>query len=150
MQRLRFEGRLEPGHGGGAYVQLPDDVVGALGGLRVRVRGSLQGVELHSSTMPTGKGGACLGVHKATRLAAGVEFGQLVAVELEVDEAPRQLELPPELAQALASDARLRAAFDSLSFTRRRELAESIAGAKRAETRSRRLADTLETLGREG
>lgn len=40
----------------------------------------------------------------------------------------------------------LGAAWDALSFTRRRELAEGITGAKRPETRARRVAAALEAL----
>jgi uncharacterized protein YdeI (YjbR/CyaY-like superfamily) len=55
------------------------------------------------------------------------------------------VELPPELEAALA-DAQVRAAFEKLSFTHRREYAEWVAEAKRAETRERRVAQTVEKL----
>ena len=146
MSRSSFEGALEAGPRGGALVRLPAEVVASLGGTRVRVRGALNGADFQSSTMPTGGGAACLGVHKATRLAAGVAFGDRVRVELELDQSPREVELPPELAQALAADPALQAAFEGLAFTYRREQAEWIAASKRPETRARRLAETLERL----
>ena len=140
-----FEGTLEAGPGGGALVRLPDQVVASLGGTRVRVCGTLNGVDFRSSTMPCG-GFTGLGVHKATRQAAGAAIGERVRVEVEPDLSPREVELPPELAQALAADPALRAAFEGLAFTHRREHAEWIGAAKRPQTRARRLAETLERL----
>jgi hypothetical protein len=146
MSRTAFEGVLETARGGGAVVYLPPEVVEALGGMRVRVSGTLNGVEFASNTMPAGHGEACLGVHKATREAAGVEFGEVVQVELEVDERPREVELPPELTEALAGEPELRAVFDKLSFTHRLEYAKWIGDAKRPETRMRRVNEALERL----
>jgi hypothetical protein len=146
MSRTSFEGALEAGPGGGALVRLPAEAVTSLGATRVRVRGTLNGVDFRSSTMPTGGGAACLGVHKATRQAAGAALGDRVQVEVELDQSPREVELPPELAQAFAADPALRSAFEGLAFTHRREQAEWIGAAKRPETRARRLAETLQRL----
>ncbi len=142
-----FSGPLAAGRGGGAYVLLPDEVLAALGGgSRMRVTGTLNGVSFASSTMAIGGGRVCLGVHKATRQAAGVDIGDLVQVEVERDDRPRELEIPADLAAAFAGDEPAAAAFARLSFTHRREYVESITGAKRPETRARRLAQTLDRL----
>jgi hypothetical protein len=147
MTAPRFEGTLEPARGGGAFVSLPAEVLARLGGgTRLRVRGTLNGVGFRSSTMPTGGGAACLGVHRATREAAGAALGDTVVVEIEVDDAPREVELPAELAGALASEPSLRAAFEGLAPSRRRELASSVAGAKREDTRARRVVRIVEQL----
>jgi hypothetical protein len=142
-----FEGTLQPARGGGAVVSLPPEVLARLGGgTRLRVRGTLNGVGYRSSTMPTGGGAACLGVHRATREAAGAALGDTVVVEIEVDDAPREAELPAELAGALASEPSLRAAFEGLAPSRRRELASSVAEAKREDTRARRVVRIVEQL----
>jgi hypothetical protein len=147
MTAPRFEGTLEPARGGGAFVSLPAEVLARLGGgTRLRVRGTLNGVGFRSSTMPTGGGAACLGVHRATREAAGAALGDTVVVEIEVDDAPWEVELPAELAGALASEPSLRAAFEGLALSRRRELASSVAGAKREDTRARRVVRIVEQL----
>jgi hypothetical protein len=86
---MDFEAILEPGRGGGAFVRLPAEVIAALGGARLRVRGTLNSVGFRSSTMPTGGGAVCLGVHKATRQTAGVGFGDTVAIHVVRDDAPR-------------------------------------------------------------
>lgn len=147
MKRPRFTGTLEPGRGGGALVVLPQDVLEALGGgSRFRVLGVLSGVEYSSSTMPMGGGHVCLGVHKALRRQAGVDIGDEVEVEIARDTRPRELTIPGDLAAALAGDAAAATAFQQLSFTHRREYAEWVGGAKRDETRTGRIAKTLERL----
>ncbi|MEA2672437.1 MAG: hypothetical protein QOG45_2657 [Chloroflexota bacterium] len=147
MTASRFEGTLEPARGGGAFVSLPAEVLARLGGgARLRVRGTLNGVGFRSSTMPAGGGAACLGVHRATREAAGAAFGETVVVEIEVDDGSREVELPAELAAALASEPALRAAFEALAPSRRRELASSVAEARREDTRARRVVRIIEQL----
>jgi hypothetical protein len=126
---------------------VPPDVSTALGGLKqMRVFGTLNGVDYRSSTMPYGGRGLFMGVHKATRQAAGVDFGDVVEIEVTRDDAPRTLELAPELETAFAAEPVLRDRFDALSFSRRRDLAGPIADAKRPETRARRLEAALAHL----
>ncbi len=147
MTEQRFQARLESAGGGGAYVELPAEVLQALGGgAQFRVTGALNGVDFSSSTMGLGGGRVCLGVHKATRQAANVEIGDLVDVRVERDERPRELTIPDELAEGLASDAVAAEAFERLSFTHRREYAQWVSEAKRPETKARRVTQTLEKL----
>ena len=144
----RFTAELEAGRGGGAMVLVPPKVATALGGLRqMRVIGTVNGVAYQSSTMPYGGRGLFLGVHKATREAAGVLPGERVDVVVSRDERPRVVEIPAELAAALSANPTARAAFDRLSFTNRMEIATSVAEAKRPETRERRLAAAMARLG---
>ena len=87
-----------------------------------------------------------LGLNRAVREDAGVEAGDTVEVKLELDTAPREVEVPEALANALAEDPKARAAFDRLAFTHRKEYARWIDEAKRDETRQRRVAQALEML----
>ena len=147
MNALRFAATLEEAHAGGAIVLVPPEVASALGGLKqMRVFGTLNGVQYRSSTMPYGGRGLFMGVHKATRQAAGVEIGDVLEIEITRDDSPRTLELAPELEAAFAADPDLRARFDALSFSRRRDLAAPIAEAKRPETRASRLQGALSRL----
>jgi hypothetical protein len=126
--------------------QIPPELVAPLGGLKqLRVTGSLNGVPMRTSTMPY-RGAFYVGLHKAVREQAGVEFGDEVDIELSRDDSPRVLELPPDLEAALAADPELRARFDALSFSRRRELADPIHEAVKPETRAARLERALERL----
>jgi len=144
---LRFTATLEEARAGGAVVLVSAEVATALGGLKqMRVFGTLNGVDYRSSTMPYAGRGLFMGVHKATRQAAGVDFGDVVEIEVTRDDAPRTLELAPELEAAFSAEPELRARFDALSFSRRRDLAGPIADAKRPETRARRLEAALAHL----
>ncbi len=88
-----------------------------------------------------------IGLNREARAGTGVSPGRRVDVELVLDEEPRTIELPADLAAAL--DKGSRAFFDSLSFTHQKEYARWIEGAKRAETRQSRVAKAT-TMLREG
>ncbi len=90
-----------------------------------------------------------VGVTKANRAAAGVGVGDAFDVEIALDTAPREIEVPPDLADVLAAEPAAAAAFDRLSFSHRREYVQWITEAKRPETRARRVAGTVDRL-REG
>ena len=92
------------------------------------------------------RGVAVLGVQKAIMAEAGVSVGDMLTVVVRNDKAPRQVEVPEDLAEALARNDAARAAFDGLSFSHRREYVEAINEAKRPETRARRVERTLQAL----
>ena len=115
----------------------------------MRVTGTLNGLPFRSSTMPY-RGAFYVGVHKASREAAGVGIGDEVELTLARDDSPRMLELASELEAALAVEPALRERFEGLSFSRRRELAEPIAEAKKPETRQARLEKALAALREPG
>ena len=92
------------------------------------------------------RGEFLLGLNRAVREEAGVEAGDTVDVKLELDTAPREVEVPEPLAKALAADPDARAGFDRLSYTHRKEYARWIDEAKREETRERRVAQAREML----
>ena len=143
----RFTAELEAARAGGAMVLVPDEIARALGGLKqMRVVGTVNGVAYQSSTMPYGGRGLFMGVHKATREAAAVAFGDRVEVEIARDDRPRVLAIPPELEAAFAAEPALRERFDALSFSRRKDLAVPIGEAKLPETRAARLEKAMSQL----
>ena len=70
----------------------------------------------------------------------------MVEVRLDVDDAPRVVEIPDDLASELATDDHAKAAWDKLSYSHQRAHAESITGAKAADTRARRVTKVLDAL----
>ena len=142
----RFESVLDAPQPGGSAVVVPDSVVEALGGgVRARVKGTINGVEFSSNLMRYG-GIVWLGVHKATMQAAGIAHGDPVTVEFELDDAPRVVEVPEALQRALDADPDAKAKFDALASIHRKEFAQWVAEAKKDETRDRRVAETVERL----
>src|SRR4029079_8811551 len=108
----RFRAVLQEARGGGAGVMIPLEIAEAMGGRKqFRVIGTFNGVPLKTSTFPYWGEGLWLGVHKATREQAGAAFGDEVELEISRDDAPRVVELPPELEAAFAAEAVLRERF---------------------------------------
>jgi bacteriocin resistance YdeI/OmpD-like protein/uncharacterized protein DUF1905 len=142
----RFEAVLGADVGDRPAVALPADVAAAMGGrARIPVAGTINGVPFRGSTMPLGDGRHCVGFRKDTRAAAGgAEMGDTVAIEIRRDDAPRTVAVPDDLAAALAAEPGLREAFDAMSYTHRREWLEAVEGAKRPETRARRISQAVE------
>ena len=66
--------------------------------------------------------------------------------ELELDDQPREVEVPPELRTALDAEPELHAFYDGLSFTHRKEYARWVGEAKRDDTRRRRAERSIEML----
>ena len=78
--------------------------------------------------------------------AAVRAFTHWSAWGIEPDTAPREVEVPADLAEALAGDDAARATFDGLAFTHRKEWVRWVEEAKKPETRATRLAKTVESL----
>jgi hypothetical protein len=141
----RFEAVLGGDVGDLPAVVLPDAVAAAMGGrARIPVAGAINGVAFRGSTMPMGDGRHCVGFRKDVRArAGGVEPGDTVTIEIARDDAPRTVAPPPDLAAALDLDPAVRAAFDAMSYTHRKEWVQAVADAKRPETRTRRIAQAV-------
>jgi hypothetical protein len=82
------------------------------------------------------RGEFLLGLNRAVRESASVQAGDTVEVAIELDTAPREVDVPEALASALAADPAASAAFKALAFSHRKEYARWTADAKRQETRA--------------
>lgn len=146
---VRFKGVLTPTPrgGGGTLVPVPKQVAAKLGlkGMP-KINAVIAGTPYRGSLMPMGDGTYCLGVLKSIQDAAGVGAGDSITIDLELDTAPRTVELPPDLAVVIARDQEAIAAWEAMSYTNKKEMARSLEEAKRPETRERRLAQALEAL----
>jgi Bacteriocin-protection, YdeI or OmpD-Associated/Domain of unknown function (DUF1905) len=136
---LQVEGRTA------TFFEVPLDVPAIFGRARPPVRVTIGG-HTYRSTVAVYGGRCFVPLNRQNREAAGVAAGEEVTVELEADTEKRTVELPEELSAALDGDEAARAAFESLSYSHRKEYADWVAEAKREETCQRRLAKTLERL----
>lgn len=136
--------------GPAAAVVLDDQQVADVGegAKRFPVLATVNGYTWRTSVMPMG-GDFLVGLNREVRERAGVKAGDSVTVKLELDTAPREVDVPPELDAALAKDPKARSAFDALAFTHRKEFARWVTEAKREETRQRRVDRALQMV-REG
>jgi hypothetical protein len=143
---MRFQSTIRLTGKTACGIPVPEEVVSGLGSSRrPAVRVTIRGHTYRSTVAHMGDE-YLVGVSAENRQAAGVEAGEDVVVEIELDTEPRVLAVPPDLADALDRDARARAFFDSLSYSNRQRLVLPIEGAKTSETRQRRIAKTVSAL----
>ncbi|MBV9593266.1 MAG: DUF1905 domain-containing protein [Actinobacteria bacterium] len=140
---LRLATRLEP-RGPAAAIVLSDEEVAALGGA---TKTPAVTVTINGATVPArvGRMGGenLVGLSRKLRSDLGVEIGQDVHAEIELDADPRPVDVPAELSAALDGDPAARAAFDGLAASHRKEFARWVGEAKREETRRSRIEQTL-------
>lgn len=92
------------------------------------------------------RGRNLIGLSHANRRAAGVEIGDTVTVNIELDVEPRTVTLPTDFAKALQADRVAKSSFERLSPSKQRQLIRTIESAKKPETRARRVEGALTTL----
>jgi hypothetical protein len=141
-----FRVRLREAGGGGAAFDVPPGAAAAAGERKRPPVTVTIGDHTFRTTVAVYGGQPMIGVNKGHRAAAGIDIGDSFDVVVVLDEEPRVVEVPADLAEALAADDAARAGFDKLSYTHRREYVEWIAEAKRPATRARRLAETVERV----
>lgn len=132
---------------GWTIVRLPFDVHKAWGtkGM-LKVKGEINGFGFRTSLFPTGDGRHLLLVNKKMQAGAKAGLGTVARFRLEPDTAERTVEVPRELARALAEDRAVRRWYDQLNYSTRKYIVESITDAKSAEARERRAAQIAERL----
>ena len=130
-------------------IRVPDEMIEALGsGKRPPVKVTINGFT-YRSTVAVVSGDYMVGVSAENRAGAGVAGGDVVDVDIELDTAPREVAVPPELAAALDGEPAARRTFDGLSPSNKGWHASQVEGAKTDETRQRRIAKQIDAL-REG
>lgn len=146
-QKLRFKVKIAGREAGAVAVITPPVDVPEFFGTRARVpvRGTINGFPFRSSLMPMG-GCHRMPVNQFLRTGAGVEAGDTVEVVMERDEEKRTAVAPAVLKKALAKNKVAKANWEKLAFTHKKEMAVWIEGAKKEETRARRLAKIMQVL----
>ncbi|WP_310962281.1 YdeI/OmpD-associated family protein [Nocardioides terrisoli] len=147
MDVQTFRTVLEPMGGNNVAIVVPDDVVAAFGrGKRVPVTVTVDDDHTYPNTITSMGGRFLISFNAATRAATGRGAGDEIEVRLVADDAPRVVDPPPELAAALRRDAAAAAAWEALSYSRKKEHARAVESAKTDATRERRLAKVLDSL----
>jgi hypothetical protein len=130
--------------------KVPPEVVGALGaGKRPAVTVTVNGYTYRYTVAPFADGVFMIGVSAEHRAASGLKAGDDLDVTLELDTAPREVVVPPELAAALDADPVATAFFDGLSYSNKRVFTLSVEGTNNPETKARRVEKAI-GLMREG
>jgi hypothetical protein len=112
---------------------------------RVAVKGTLNGFPFRSSLMNMGDGHMMV-INAQMRAGAGCRAGDTVAVVMEIDEDKRIVDVPAYLKKLIASDPKVKEQWSELSFTHQKEYVREIEGAKRPETRQKRIVAMMDAL----
>ena len=143
---MRFQSTVELGGKTATGIGVPDEVVAALdAGRRPAVQVTVGGHSYRTTIAPM-DGRFFVPLSVDNRAAAGIAAGDAVEVDIAVDTASREVDVPGDLAQALSSDTLAKTSFDALSYTHRKEWVRWIEDARKPETRSSRLANTIASL----
>lgn len=118
-------------------IHVPDEVVEKLGGgKRPAVRATINGYTYRTSIGSMG-GRFMLPVSAEVRGKAGVEGGDEVTLELELDTAPRSVEVPADPAKALGKSKKAKSFFETgLTYSNQRWYVLWLEAAKKEETRA--------------
>lgn len=143
---ITFKTTLKQTGGNTTGIVVPPEIVEKLGGgKKPAVNVTVNGFAYRSSIASMG-GEFLVGVSAERRAAAGVKGGDAITVTLALDTAPREVEIPPDFARALAANKAAKAAFDKLSYSHKSQHVLAITGAKAAETRARRIDKAIAML----
>jgi len=126
-------------------IELPIDVRAVFGEARPAVKMTMLGKTYRNRVAVYG-GKYFLGIWKAVLAEEKLEPGDTIDLVLEADATPRTVKAPKPLADAMKKNAQARAGWNAMSFTHKREWAEAIEGAKKPETRDRRVAQAIVAL----
>jgi hypothetical protein len=146
MSVKKFSTRLKgyDAKGTTTFVLVPESVMAAFAPRkRVPIKATVNGYAYRTTIVDMGDG-PCFAVNKTVRTAVGVSRNDLIGVTLELDTEVRTVEVPADMAMALGK--RLRATFDSMSYSHRKEYVDWVQAAKQRETRVRRLAKVIEKI----
>lgn len=146
---MKFTAELESTGKTTAGFEVPAEIVEKLGGGgHPKVSVTVNGYTFRTSIARMG-GRYLLGVSVERRTAAGVSAGDVLEVDVELDTAPREVDVPEELAAALAADPAASEFWQTLSYSKQQWHVAQVTSAKTEETRDRRIEKSIGML-REG
>lgn len=133
--------------GNNTGIEVPPEVIEQLGtSKKPAVVVTVNGYT-YRNTVAVMDGKFMISFSKAHREASGLKAHDPVEVTLELDTTPRTIEVPADLAAALAGKDGAQAAFDALAFSKRKEFVRQVEEAKSQETRDRRIAGIVDKMG---
>jgi len=146
MGKRKFAAEILSNGSGGMYVTVPFDVEKEYGKKRVKIIAKIESEIYQGSLVRMGSPDHILLMRKDIREKIGKTVGDIVNVEVEEDTKPRVVSVPKDLQKLLNENPTEKTFFQSLSYTHQKEYVQWIEGAKREETRLRRLNKTIEML----
>ena len=143
---MKFRTKLLQGSKTATGFEVPTKVVEALGaGKRPPVRVTIKGY-IYRNTVAVMGGKFMIGVSAEHRAGAGVAGGEMIDIDLKLDDAPREVIVPADFAKAMKNEPKARKFFDGLAYSHRKEHVRAIEDAKTPETRERRISKAMAML----
>ena len=144
---VSFRTTLSAAGGNNVGIVVPAEIVQGFGrGKRVPVVVTIDGDFTYRNTISSMGGRYLISFSSEVRTATGRAAGDEVEVTLEVDDAPRTVDVPATLADALAADSAAATAWSALSYSKQKAHALSVDGAKTDDTRAKRVQRVLAAL----
>ena len=132
--------------GNNTGIEVPPEVIEALGaGKKPPVKVTVNGYEYRNTVAVMG-GKYMISFSSDKRAATGIQGGDPIVVDLELDTTPRTVEVPDDFAAALDATPGAREAFDRLAPSHKKAHVTAVESAKAPETRQRRIAKAIESL----
>lgn len=145
-KKQTFTATIQDAGGGGAFVEIPFDVEATFGSKRPKIKAMIEGVPYRGLLVRMGGPNHMLIILKGIREQIGKSFGDEIQVSVEEDVEERVITVPAELKRAFKEHPEAKASFEKLSYTHKKEYVTWINEAKKDETRTRRVAQTIERL----
>jgi len=146
LHRMRFSTTVLLGGRTATGLVVPPEVVEALGAGRKPAVTVTVGGHTYRSTVAARGGQFMIPLSAENRTAAGVAAGDTVEVDVELDTAPRVVEVPADLADALDAEPAARSRFDAMSYSHQLQHVLAVDAAKTAPTRERRVAAVVTAM----
>lgn len=146
---MKFTSSLWADENGNTGIVVPESVVDELGGGKhPKVVLTLNNFTYRSSVARMGDQ-FLIPVSKARRAEGNLDVGVPYEIDIELDTAPREVELPEELAVHFESDAAAKATWEAMSYSNQLRMVTPINNAKKPETRQRNVDKVISQLSGE-
>lgn len=127
-------------------IPVPFDPKPVFGKVRAPVRVTLNGYTFRSTIAAYGDSFLIPFRTSNREAAAGLEGTETIEVTLELDTEKREVKPPADLVKALKAAPPAWERWRELSFSHQREYAEAVEGAKKPETRTRRIESAVRAI----
>ena len=150
MEKRSFTAEIKRVDPGWHFIDLPFDAKDVYGkASRIAVNATIDGLAFRTSLLP-GDVGHYMVINEVMRAATGKGLGDTITVELDVDDRPREVTMPVDMQQALHKDKKAMERYAALAYAHRKRYIEWVEGAKKPETRARRVERLIRELKETG
>lgn len=147
-KQIEFDAVIEQGLGGGAFIKVTTEAAEFLGiKHRAKVAAVFDNSDVYRGSVVTMGSSLVIGILKEIRKKISKEIGDTVKVKLMLDTEPRTIQIPEDFREALENNSLL-TLFEKMSYTHKKEYIQEIEGAKKAETRTKRIEKSIEIISK--